>query len=353
MTTRGRRVLVALASVAGLLFLGRWSVEFLAQRWWAGVVSPAGDLFALRWSLLKIGLEIATVGIGITWFGLTLWHAARHGARVGAGLGEETDGHGVLAPAALRAWALGIAVLLGVLTGTGSASWASAVALARQAPRFGLLDPHLGWDAGFFLAILPVLQLVHQFVLALVLLGFVATAMLYAVAGALRVTAREFTLDPAIRLHLGTLGTLLALVFGAGYLLEPLELIAGMRPSMGPAHAVLLMSLARLMAGFSLAVALLTIAWAVRGRVMLPVGGWASFALFAIAVRLLAPTAGTMGAGTSTESTLRELEQEAFAIPAIMDSEAAALLSPRPSDLVPSLWDETLVASGLPGALDT
>ena len=282
MTARGRRALVALTGFAGLLFAGRWIVTFLSEHWWAGAASPVGSVFAIRWAMLKASLELGAILASMAWFAGGLLLAARLGARA-ATLGPSSAG--VVSPSSLRTWALGVAVLLGVLTGVGSGAWTPDVALALEAPRFGLLDVQYGRDIGFFLATLPVLLLLQQFLLALVILGFVATTMLYTVAGALRFTSRDYALNPAIRMHLGALGALLALLLGAGYLLEPLQLAAGLRPSMGAAHLLLLSSLARLLAGFAIAVAVLTLAWGVRGRMMLPVGGWASFALFAIAIQ--------------------------------------------------------------------
>ena len=341
MTTRGRRALVALAAAAGWLFAGRWTVGFLAESWWSAAASPAGSVFAIRWSMLKVGLEAGAIVAAVAWFAGGLLLAARLGGRAATLNPSQT---GVVPPKALRNWALGIAILLGVLSGAGSGAWAPDVALALEAPRFGLLDAQFGRDIGFFLATLPVLLILQQFLLALAILGFVATAMLYAVAGALRFTARDYALDPAIRLHIGALGALLALLLGAGYLLEPLQLAAGLRPSIGAAHLVLLSSLARLMAGFATAVAVLTLVWGIRGRMMLPVGGWASFALFAIAIRLLAPAAGSAGDSGQLPQPLPELEREAFSIPELVEPSGA---SPGSLEaLTPELWGVDLVVSG-------
>lgn len=341
MTTGGRRALVALACVTVLLFVGRWTVGFLTETWWAGAASPAGAVFALRWAILRLSLEAGAMAISVAWFAAGLLLAARLGRRAGS---MQQVSSPTVAPRALRYWALGVAVLLGILTGAGSGSWAPELALALEAPRFGLLDAQFGRDIGFYLATLPVLQIVQEFVLALVVLGCVATTMLYAVAGALRFTARDFALDPAIRLHLGGLGAALALVLGAGYLLEPLQLAAGLRPSMGAAHLLLLGSLARVMAGFALAVALLTLAWGIRGRMMLPIGGWASFALFAIAVRLLAPAAGVAGDSGQPGSAVQALEREAFDLPELVERSSAG--TGALEDLTPQLWGAEVLVPG-------
>ncbi|MDZ4673897.1 MAG: UPF0182 family protein [Gemmatimonadota bacterium] len=339
MTTRGRRALVVFAGLAGVLFAGRSVAGFLAESWWAAGASPAGTLFAVRWSLLRAMLDVGAVLLSIAWFAAGLLTAARLGSRAAA---LNPPDSGVVAPVFLRWWSSGIAILLGVLCGAGSSAWAPQVALAIENPSFGLLDAHLGWDIGFFLGTLPALLILQQFLLALALLGFVATTMLYIVAGALRVAAREFTLAPAIRLHLGLLGALLALLLGAGYFLEPLQLAGGLRPSMSAAHLSLLSTLARGMVGFSLAVAVLTLVWGIRGRMMLPIGGWASFALCAIAIRLLAPAAGTSGDSLQTSQVVRELEREAFHLPELIERRGGAASDGDLGSLELRLWDEAL-----------
>lgn len=343
MTSRGRRVAIGLGVLAGLLFAGRWTVEFLAEQWWAGAVSPAGSLFATRWALLRAGLELGAIGLAVGWFAFHLLIAARLGARAVAGSPREPGATLPLRPVVLRWWALATGGLLGILCGAGTGSWSGTVALALERPRWGLAEPGGTTDVGFFLATLPFLELLQQFALALALLGFVATMMLYAVAGALRVTARQFVLDPGIRLHLAVLGASLAMVLAAGYLLEPWELTAGLRPATGAAHQVLLSSLARVLAGLAIAAAAVTVAWGVRGRMMVAVGAWATFALFALAIRLLAPAAGGSGGAERPVQAVRDVEREAFDLPVI--TEIAARVAPLDSAgaLSPALWNEEML----------
>lgn len=345
MTARGRRVALAIGLLTALLFLGRWGTTFLAERWWAASVSGAAAVFTTRWTLLRIGLDAAGIGLSVAWFVAHLLVAARLATRAAAGGGDDPPGPAPLREDLLRWWSLGTAAILGLLCGAGTSSWAPTVALAAARPRWGITDPMEGMDAGFYVAILPLLLQVVQWLLALTLLGFLAVLMLYAIGGALRIAARRFVLDPGIRLHLGLLGASLAAVVGLGHLLEPYELAAGLRPSIGAAHALLLGSLSWVLVGFAFAAAALTAWWGVRGRIMVPVGAWASYALFALVIRLLAPAAGAVAEGDRPAAEARDLEREAFRIPDVLEQLAAAILPASATAVEPRLWDARTVAA--------
>src|ERR1041384_2117769 len=68
MTARTRRLLTAAASVVILLFVGRWTVVFLSERWWAATISPAAQAAVTRWQLLGLGLDALAVALAATWF---------------------------------------------------------------------------------------------------------------------------------------------------------------------------------------------------------------------------------------------------------------------------------------------
>ncbi|MFN2315904.1 MAG: UPF0182 family protein, partial [Gemmatimonadales bacterium] len=244
-----------------------------------------------------------------------------------------------LPPTQLRLWSLPAAVLLGLLCGAGTAEWAAPLALAWQAPRWGITDQFHNLDIGFYIGILPALVRIHFLSLALALLGLIAVVILYAVGGSLRVASRRFVLDPGIRLHVGLLGAALAATLGIGYLLEPYEFASGLRPASGAAHVVLLSSMSRLLVGLALATSAMTLFWGLRGRIVLPVGVWATFGLFALVVRLLAPAAGSVGDGDRDPAELRELEREAFGIPEVIESRPGDPASLPDSIALEGLWD--------------
>lgn len=339
MTPTGRRTVIGLAVLALLLFVGRGAAEFLAEHWWGRSVSAGGAVFSTRWALYRLALDAGATLLAVAWFALNFLVAARLTERAAAGADDSARGMPPLPPAQLRRWALPAAVVLGLLCGVGTAEWAASLALAWQAPRWGITDQFHNLDIGFYISILPALVRIHFLSLALALLGLVAVVMLYAVGGSLRVASRRFALDPGIRLHLGLLGATLAVTLAAGYLLEPYEFASGLRPATGAAHVVLLSSMSRLLVGLALAAGALTLYWALRGRIVLPVGAWAAFGLFALVIRLLAPAAGSVGEGDREADELRDLEREAFGIPEVIESRAPGSVTLPDSIALDGLWD--------------
>src|SRR6478609_7024315 len=68
MSRRGRRLAALFAGLVVLLFAGRWTSGILADRWWAGEVSPAAVDFLTDWNLLRGLLSLAGVVIAGAWF---------------------------------------------------------------------------------------------------------------------------------------------------------------------------------------------------------------------------------------------------------------------------------------------
>lgn len=344
MSPAGRRALVALALLAGFLFAGRASADFLVERWWAASVSGTGAVFATRWALLKLSLELGAIVLSVAWFAGNLLLAARLVGRVAADEQVAVRGMPPLTSAQLRFWGVAVAVVLGLLCGVGTGEWAATAALARRAPWWGVADALNNLDLGFYIALLPALGRVQFFGLALTLLGLAAVVMAYTAGGALRVAARQFTIHPGVRLHIGLLGAAFGAMLGLGYLLEPYEFAAGLRPATGAAHVVLLGSLSRMLVGLAFAAGALTLFWGVRGRIMLPVGAWATFGLFAMVIRLMAPAAGAIGEWDRAEAEQRELEREAFAIPELVRAAPAAEVPEGALLRLDGMWDPRAIA---------
>lgn len=121
-----------------------------------------------------------------------------------------------------RSVLLGVAALISVLVGLWFAASVPAEAgtgalLLIHGPRWGMVDPVLGRDIGFYMFRLPVLAAAVTFglVLSFFLLAVVLAA--YAGTGSVRWSGGRLRMDPPTRLHLASLGAaflgLLALRF--------------------------------------------------------------------------------------------------------------------------------------------
>ena len=110
--------------------------------------------------------------------------------------------------------AAGGGVLLGLVA---SNQWLPWLRFMNAVP-FGIPDPVLGRDAGFYVFTLPVLQVARGLLVALLGLSFIGSAVIYVLAGILSYTARTgVAIGRPARRHLSLLaaGVLMVLAFGA------------------------------------------------------------------------------------------------------------------------------------------
>ena len=290
MSLRARQVVALLVALGLLLFAGRWTAGLLADRWWAETISPAAVSFVTDWHLLRITLELGGVLVASAWFIghlLVVYRAigsvqiSRHVANL--------EIREALTSEVLLATAVGLGLVLGLLTGTGGSAWASTVALAWRGATFEVAEPVLGHDLGLYIAQLPLWRLLHGFALLLAGTGLVCCIALYSLVGALRWTGGRPAINDHARAHLGWLLVALALALAWGYLLEPYELIAGLSGPPDRAALELAALVSPALTGTALMVAVLSAVWAVRPRHALVAAGWLVLILTSLGGHYLLP----------------------------------------------------------------
>jgi uncharacterized membrane protein (UPF0182 family) len=117
----------------------------------------------------------------------------------------------------LRAAGLGLAVLAACLMGLfASARWQTWLFFRHAAP-FGVKDPVLGRDVGFYVFTMPFLELVEGLLLAAVIMAAVGAGAAYAVTGAIGPGRSRGTFaERAAQRHLALLAAALFLVLAYG-----------------------------------------------------------------------------------------------------------------------------------------
>jgi uncharacterized protein UPF0182 len=361
-TAARRRWILAgvLALVAVVLFGGRWAAAETAERAWAAAV-PGGQAYVDARTLAR--LVRAAVLLAATLWGtvqLYLVYRAIGSVQVPRRLGNIEIVEAV-PQRLLLAVALGLGLLYGVLLAIGTGDWWLAVALASEPPRFGVSDPVLQRDLGYYLAGLPwTMQLQNRALLAS-FSAVVLVGLLYVGIGALRFERARPVAGPHARSHLGTLLTTLALVLAWGALLDPAEVVAGAH---GPLdHAALTVRLpgSTAVVVAALLVAGLNLAWAWRGRPAALSAAWGFLLMTQLVVYILAPALVRMGrggggdAGKTSESALAarrtELERLAFGLTGLREEPLPDFSSPRAAAAVLPLWDaEGVIAVARHGA---
>ncbi|HEX6434999.1 MAG TPA: UPF0182 family protein [Gemmatimonadales bacterium] len=350
MSRGGRRLAAVIGVLVVLLFVGRWTATLLADRWWAGELSPAAASFLTEWHLLRFTLDVAGCVIASAWFigHLLLVYRAVGTVQVRRNVAN-LEFREALTPRALLTIVVSAGVLMGLLVGIGASRWWRDVALSWQGVIYGLTDPLFGRDLGVYVAQLPVWRAAHGFFLLLVLLALTGVAVLYMLVGAIRWIERRPAINHHARSHLGWLLAALALALAWGYLLEPYELVAG------PAELVASPTwrsselVSPVLAGIALAAAAMSAVWASQPRHALVVSAWIVLAAGSMMGHWLLPAMLSGSAEPAVSSgALQHLSRIAYGLEVLRDSRLAVAGPPAPP-AVPALWNSLALAETFPG----
>jgi uncharacterized membrane protein (UPF0182 family) len=215
---------ITLAVVALLAFVVLPSlVDFLMEWLWFGSVGYR-DVF-LRGLKAKAALGSFVLGFGFFVLYGNLWIAFSSIMSPYIVLGR---GAGTVQPAMVRRehlrklTGIGAAVIALMISLASSTEWFQWLQFWNGVP-FGVADPILGYDIGFYVYRLPVFDLVQQLALVLLIVSLVGSGAAYVLAGALNFTRRGgVSVVRKAKLHLSLLGAgvFLVLAFSA-YLAVP------------------------------------------------------------------------------------------------------------------------------------
>lgn len=288
MTTRTRRLLVAAAALVTLLFVGRWTVMALADRWWGQHLSvPAAQLLTFI-AALRGGLDLTGFLVAASWTigNLLVVHLAIGSVEVSRQIAN-LEVREALNPRAIRVLFIAGGLVLGLVLGSDFGRHWPAVALAWQGTPFGIADPVLGHDAGLYVAQLPLWDVLRREALTLVTVTIVVVTAVYVAIGAIRRLDGRAAINDHARRHLGWLLAAAAVLLAIGFLLEPFLVVAGAR---GPARArafQLAEVTSPLLTGVAVMVALASLAWALWAKHFFLAAGWMVLAAAALLARMV------------------------------------------------------------------
>lgn len=350
MSRRRRRLVLALAGIVALLFVGRWVASLLADRWWAARLSPGAAAFLTDWHVLRLTLDLTGVLVASAWFigHLLLVYRAVGSVQVRRNVAN-LEFREALTPGVLLSVVVGAGALLGLLVGTGASDWWQAVVLGWHGVTYGIVDPLMQNDLGLYVAGLPLWRATHGLFLFLVLLALGVVFGLYLLVGAIRWLDGRPAINNHARTHLGWLFTALALALAWGYMLEPFELVAGLSGPVDAASWRATQLVAPLLTGVALATAGLSAAWAMRPRHALVAGGWIVLASASIVGHWMVPPA--MGGNGEPADQTRQADRigrSAYRLETLEETELQPRRDPGPPP-VPSLWNSAMVAQLVAG----
>lgn len=303
MRTR-RRLLGLAAGFAAALLIGRWLSTVLADRWYADVMdivaSVDGRLRLEAWLRLGTGLTALMVGL----VNLLAVRQSIVSMVVPRQLGDLTIGEAVPS-ALLTAGAVGVAAVIGIAFAALPPATLT-VQLALDGVRFGVEDPYLFRDVGFYVAWIPFERWLFDTVVLMYGTVVTITAMLYLATPSIRREDGRWRLSPWVRRHLGLLGGLGVLLWAWSWRLEGIALVGAGDGSFGAvAHHVLVPA-------YRFAV------WAgVAGAVLIAYAAWSARIRFVWAV-----LAGLVLVGPGGEVVLREVGRRQGSLDARVTREA-------------------------------
>jgi uncharacterized membrane protein (UPF0182 family) len=207
------RMLIATAIIAGLFLLLTATSSFWVNWWWFSSMdrrSLLTDRYIFQGVSFLLG-ALLTAAI----FGGNLILALRRTRQTGQSRGVARASNRILF------WlVLGSTIALGVLVGSrASAAW-ELWAKWRYGSSFGISDPYMNRDVGFYVFTLPALQWIHGALFAIVLLTLAGTLLVYLLRTSLRFSLSAFRQAPVVaRTHVTTLLGVIALLFAFGRLL--------------------------------------------------------------------------------------------------------------------------------------
>ena len=140
--------------------------KLVGREWWSERLR--------RWAFWP-----TAIGLGSLWFALHLLLVVRavHRVEIPRYLGN-LEFRETVRRQALMLLAAGLGLLFGTLAGYGASdSWRSLLLWLAGGVRYGLADPALGRDLGFYVADLPALSWLQGFAVRLAVIGFATTAL--------------------------------------------------------------------------------------------------------------------------------------------------------------------------------
>jgi uncharacterized membrane protein (UPF0182 family) len=197
-------------------------VEFLIEWLWFGAVGYR-DVYVTS---LRAQASLGAFILGFTFAMIygNLWIAVSSIASPYIVIG--TGAAGTVQPATIRREqirkivGIGSLVISLMISLAASSEWMRWLQFRNGVP-FGVADPILGYDIGFYVFRLPMFDLVQQIAVAVVVVSLIGSAAAYVLAGALNFTKRGgVSVVRKARMHLSLLAAVFFLLLAAGAYLQ-------------------------------------------------------------------------------------------------------------------------------------
>ncbi len=326
---------------------GRWlALETAERAWAASVPGGAAYLTARDFARLVSGLLLLAA---VAWATANLLFVYRSigSMQLSRRLGDLEIVEAVPQPL-LLAGTIATGVVFGFLLTLGTGDWWAHAALASAAPTFGVADPVLYRDVGYYVARLPWTVRLQEFALVAVSSATAVVVLLYVGIGSLRFRRWLPYANAHARAHVGLLLVLLALTLTWDALLDPAETVAGLNGVLTQRALDLRLPAAPVVAAFGLGAAVVSFVWGLRERPVLLVTAWGAWMLASVlgftVIPGPLPRSGADApraalADTAVAAEQRRLEALAFGVPALAERAPPGFSSPEAAVASLPVWD--------------
>ncbi|MGH7673261.1 MAG: UPF0182 family protein, partial [Gemmatimonadales bacterium] len=339
--SRRSAFLIAAGLLVVVLVGGRWLALETSERAWAATFSGGAVLNDVR-NLARLVRGLVLL-FSIVWATANVFIVYR---AIGSVQMPHRLGDLEIVEAVPQRVLFGLTLTTGIVGGIilswGTGDWWRTALLATAPPHFGVTDPFLGRDLGFYVGVLPWQSTLQSQAMAMTASAAAVTALLYAGMGSLRMQRGRLHLSDHARRHLAILLACLALVVAWGAALDPAELVAGLHGEVDEAQLAARLPAGPFVAAVAAATALASVAWGWRNRPNLVIGGWAALILAVVACYLVVPgivRASRTGDGRSLTRQRAALERRAFGLMPLEEGAPPTVSWPDGVAPVLPLWD--------------
>ncbi len=191
---------------------------------WFREIGYSGVFTKTLWIKVLLGVISGVLFFALFYVNIKLAARLRDGVVPLQSKNPEVPGPEVLDPL-IRRLLLPVALVLGFLAAPQAAMhWESALLFFNGVP-FGIDDPLMGKDIGFYIFRLPALEALYRWFLVALGLIWVASAFVHLLYGGVQYSENGLSVHPAAKIHLSVLLALLLLVQSGGYLLDAYKLL--------------------------------------------------------------------------------------------------------------------------------
>jgi len=344
-------LLVAVGLLVVILVGGRWAAFETAERVWATSLPGGGAYLKARdvARLVSGLLLLATVAWGTS--NLLFVYRSIGSMQLSRRLGDLEIVQVVPQPA-LLAGTVASGLVFGFLLALGTRDWWMSAVIAAHGVRFGVSDPVLHRDVGYYLGTLPWSERLRGLALAAVSSATVVVGLLYAGIGSLRFRRWLPSANAHARAHLGVLLALLAVTLTWGAVLDPAQTVAGLHGDLTGGARDARLTAAPVVVALGAAATAASVVWGVRERPALLLGAWGALLAASLLGFVLIPSSlsgrggrGAAGplADTARAAAARELEELAFGVTAPAERPPPGFPSPDAAVTAMPAWNASRV----------